>query len=84
MVDNILESKLQSTELSHARSSLDQFNSYLKDAAAFALPEQDDDVKHSKVSSSPRDCLFIKAPESHPTHRTLRSDMRGMSTRAVS
>jgi len=50
MIADIFESKLASAELTHARTSLDDFNSYFKDAVAFAIPKSDDDVKHSTVS----------------------------------
>lgn len=52
MVRDIVESKLASNELVHARTSLDQFNGALKDAIQFAIPQSDDDLAHSQVSHS--------------------------------
>jgi hypothetical protein len=49
MVGKIVESKLQSEELSRAHISLKQFNEgYGKDVLTFALPKSDDDAKHTQ------------------------------------
>ena len=50
MLGKIVGDKLKDSKLQSARSSLDQFNTYMSQAAKYAVPETEHDIEHSKVS----------------------------------
>lgn len=54
MVGEIVESEMSQQDLKHARSALDQFNGFFKAVAAASLPKSEDDIAHTKVSTTER------------------------------